>query len=462
MSMFLSATELSQSFASGERSPVEVVQQHLARIAQLDPKLKSYLAVTAEQALEAAREAESEIREQGLRGPLHGVPIALKDIFDTAGLRTTSGSKILCDHVPTRDAAVVERLRAAGMILLGKLNMHEFAFGTTNDNAHYGACHNPWNLERVPGGSSGGSGAALAAGLTPLSLGTDTGGSIRIPASVCGVVGLKPTFGRVSRRGVLPLSWTLDHVGPLTRTVEDAALLYEVIAGPDREDAWSANRPVEVVTRDLRRGVKGLRVGVPREFFFESLEPDVARAIEDAIAWFQRAGAGIVEVTVPHIGHAYTALHAILASEAGAFHLPWLRSRLDEYGEETRLNLLLGQFIPAADVVDARRMQAIVGEEFAEAMREADLLLTPSLPRTAPVIGQPVSREPHLAWNRFVAMFNLTGMPAISVPCGFDRDGLPMGLQLAGRPFDEATVLRAAFAYERGTPWHERRPPGFE
>jgi len=455
---FLSAAELGRRIARRHLSPVEVTDEMLARIARLDSQLNAYVTVVPERARAEAKAAETEIAAGAWRGPLHGVPIALKDIFDTAGIETAAGSKILRGNVPDADAAVVERLRAAGTLLLGKLNMHEFAYGTTNRNEHWGDCRNPWNLAHVPGGSSGGSGAALAAGLCYGSLGTDTGGSIRIPASVCGVVGLKPTFGRVSRRGVVPLAWSLDHVGPMARTVEDAALLLGAIAGHDPADEWSATEPVDDYTRDLEAGVRGLRLGLPRQLFFEGLDPAVEHEVRAAIDVLIGEGASTLEVELPHVEHAQTALHATLASEASAYHQRWLRERPDDYGD-VRPALELGLFIPAVDYVNARRWQTLVRSDFAAALRQVDVLVAPSLPRTAPRIGEPVSREPRIAWNRFMTPLNLAGLPAISVPCGFDESGLPVGLQIAGRAWDEATVLRVARAYERATDWHEQRPP---
>ncbi len=459
---FSSAAELGRRIAHRQISPVEVAQGQLERIARLDPGLRSHITVTAERALADAGRAEAEIASGRWLGPLHGVPLGLKDLFDTAGIRTTAGSRILADHVPAREAVASKRLAAAGTVLLGKHNMHEFAYGTTSTNPHYGACCNPWDRERVPGGSSGGSGTALAAGLCHAALGSDTGGSIRIPASVCGIVGLKPTFGRVSRHGVWPLAWSLDHVGPMARTVADVALLLGAVAGADPEDAWTAGEPVPDFGRDLEAGVQGLRVGVPRRMFFDDLEPAVGAAVEEAIALLGRLGARVVAVEIPRIESAYTAFHAILATEASAVHEPWMRSRPGDYGELVRQALELGYFIPAVDYVHARRMQALLRGELDQALRHADVLVTPTLPRTALRIGESVSREPQLAWNRFLVPFSLAGLPAISLPCGFDGAGLPIGLQLAGRAFDEATVLRAARAYERANDWHLRRPPGVE
>jgi aspartyl-tRNA(Asn)/glutamyl-tRNA(Gln) amidotransferase subunit A len=456
---YLGAAELARRFVRGALSPVEVARALLERIERLDPALNAFVLVTAERALREAREAEAEIRAGRVRGPLHGVPLALKDLFDTAGLPTASGSRILAGHVPSRDAAVVERLRAAGLVLLGKTNLHEFAFGVTTDNPHTGASRNPWDPARSPGGSSGGSGAALAAGLCALSAGTDTGGSIRIPAGACGVVGLKPTFGRVSRRGVTPLAWSLDHVGPMARTVEDAALLLEAMAGPDAEDPWCSSAPAGGFAADLECGLRGLTLGVPGEWFFSGLQSAVEAAVREALAVLGREGARCVTVPAPHMHEAHTAAHAILAVEASAFHEPWLRERAGDYGEDVRRGLELGQLVSGVDYVNARRVQALVRAETLAVLRETDALVTPTLPRTAPPVGEALSREPDVAWNRFLTPFNLTGLPAVSVPCGWDEVGLPVGLQIVGRPFDEAAVLRVARGFERATPWSTRRPP---
>ncbi len=457
---FLSAAELGRRIARREVSPVEVARAHLARIARLDLKLNAYLTVTADRALAEAAAAEREIAAGRCRGPLHGVPMALKDLFDTAGVRTTAGSRILAENVPSRDAAVVERLSAAGLVLLGKTNLHEFAFGTTSDNPHHGPVRNPWDLERSPGGSSGGSGAALASGLCAVSLGTDTGGSIRIPAGACGVVGLKPTLGRVSRRGVTPLAWSFDTVGPMSRAVEDAALLMNAIAGPDAEDEWCAARPAEDFTRDLEAGARGLMLAVPRDWFFEGVEPGIEAVVREAIAVLGREGARVVEASLPGMADAHTAHHAILAAEAAAFHGPWLRERPDDYGSDVRRGLELGQLVAAVDYVNACRVQAIVRATFRAALAEADVLVTPCLPQPPPRVGEPMSREPAVAWNRLLTPVNLAGYPALSLPCGFDGGGMPVGLQIIGRPFEEALVLRVARACERATGWGTRRLPG--
>jgi len=456
---FLGAAELGRRIARREVSPVEVARAHLARIGRLDARLNAFLTVTADRALKEAAVAEREILAGQSRGPLHGVPLALKDLFDTAGVRTTAGSKILAENVPARDAAVVERLRAAGLVLLGKTNLHEFAYGTTTDNEHYGPCRNPWDLERSPGGSSGGSGAALAAGLCAVSLGTDTGGSIRIPAGACGVVGLKPTLGRVSRRGVTPLAWSFDTVGPMARTVEDVAVLMSAVAGPDAEDEWCAARPADDFARGLEAGMRGLALGVPREWFFEGVEPGIEAAVREAIAVLEREGARRVDVALPGMADAHTAHHAILAAEAAAFHGPWLRERPQDYGGAIRAGLELGEFIPAVDYVNARRVQAIVQATFRAALAGADVLVMPCLPQAPLRVGEPMSREPEMAWNRLLTPVNVAGYPALSVPCGFDGAGMPVGLQIIGRPFEEALLLRVARACERATEWGTRRPP---
>jgi aspartyl-tRNA(Asn)/glutamyl-tRNA(Gln) amidotransferase subunit A len=458
---FRSAAELGRAFARRELSPVEVTRHLLERIARLDPELRCWITVTSERALDEARAAEAAIGRGAARGPLHGVPIGIKDLVDVGGVRCTSASRILAQHVSARDAAVTERLAAAGMVLLGKHNLHEFAYGVTTGVSAFGVCRNPWNRERVPGGSSGGGGAALAAGLCALAVGTDTGGSIRIPASACGVVGLKPTLGRVSRRGVFPLAWSLDHVGPLARTVEDAALMLGAIAGHDAEDPWSSPRATEDFTRDLERGAAGIRLGIVSRWLAD-LAPGVAAAVEEALARLEALGARRVALEAPSLERAYTAFHAIIASEASAAHERWMRERPGDYQELTHRALAIGYTIPAVDYVNARREQARLRHEIAGWFEACDVVVGPTLPRTALTVGEAVSREPHEAWNRFTVPFNLTGLPAISLPCGFDDEGLPIGLQIAGRAFDEATVVRVARAYERETEWHRRWPPGVD
>ena len=439
-------------------SPVELTGAMLARIERLDPQLGSYITVTAEEALAEARQAEAQAKSGGMLGPLHGVPIALKDLFDTAGVRTTGGSKVLADRVPARDATVVARLRAAGAVLLGKLNMHEWAFGVTTQNPHFGPCRNPWDTSRIPGGSSGGSGAAVAAGLCYGSLGSDTGGSIRIPASLCGIRGIKPTYGRVSRAGVLPLSWTLDHVGPMTRSVRDAALMLSVIAGADPVDPACAAEPVPDYTAALEDGARGLRVGLPRRHFFEGAEPEVLAAAEAAVDVLRAEGAAVRDVDIAGIELAEQVFQVIILAEAAAYHHRTLRERPQDYGADVRARLEPGELYPATHYINAQRLRTRVVLGFLSVFADVDVLLAPTLPMTAPSIPGPPVETPN-PLTRFTYPANVCGLPALSLPCGFDADGLPIGLQIIGRPFDEATVLRAGRAYERATEWHIRRPP---
>jgi len=460
---FLSAAELARAYAQRRLSPVEVTREMLGRIERLDPELRAFITVTPDRAMEQAKAAEAALA-RGSQHPLCGVPVGIKDLFDVAGVRCTAGSRILADHIADRDAFVVGRLFAAGAVSLGKQNLHEFAYGLTNTNDHWGACRNPWDRERVSGGSSGGAAAALAAGLCTLALGTDTGGSIRIPASACGIVGLKPTYGMVSRRGAFPLSWSLDHVGPMARTVEDVATLFSWIAVPDSEDPWcvaSEERAADA-SADLRMDVRGLRIGMPGTPFTEAIDSEVARAIEGAVAVLEALGARRVALDTRALASAYTAVHAIVASEAGAIHERWLRERPQDYGVPIRQSLSYGFQVSGVDYVNARREQARAILALEGLFEQVDVMITATLPRTALPIGEPTPREPATAWNRLVSPFNLTGSPALSLPCGFDAAGLPIGMQIVGRAFDERTVLQVGAAYERETSWNQRRPPGLD
>ena len=463
---FAAVTELARMIARKEVSPVEVVRVYLERIAARDATLRAYITVCEESALAAAREAESALVAGRAPGPLHGVPIALKDLYDTAGVATTAGSKILAERVPDADATVVRRLREAGAIVLGKLHMVEFAYGPEGLNAHHGAPRNPWDAatERMPGGSSSGSGVAVAAGLAPAALGSDTGGSIRIPASLCGITGLKPTYGRVSRAGVLPLAWSMDHVGPMTRTVGDAALLLRVMAGYDPADASTSVLPVPDYLAALTGDVKGLRIGMLRAFFLESATPQVRAAVERAAATLQNAGASVDEVALPAVAHVAAGAYAVVASEALAYHTAWLKSRPGDYDPEVRTRLQLGAFVTGAHYVKGQQVRALVRREVDAALARRDVLLAPATPLTAPRLDERQTTlgdgpsDVRSALIRLTRPFNFSGHPACSVPCGFTTDGLPIGMQLVGRPFDEATVLRAADAYQRLTDWHTRRP----
>ncbi|HEV8614841.1 MAG TPA: amidase [Methylomirabilota bacterium] len=464
--VWLPVTELARMIATKAVSPVEVVRAHLARIEARNRDLRAYLTVCGDAALEAARAAEAALTAGGPLGPLHGVPIALKDLFNTAGVRTTGGSKILADAVPRDDATVVRRLREAGAIVLGKLNMVEFAFGPEGFNAHHGMARNPWDAsaERMPGGSSSGSGVAVAAGLAPAALGSDTGGSIRIPASLCGITGLKPTYGRVSRAGVLPLSWSMDHAGPMARTAADCAALLGAMAGYDPADPTTSVLPVPSYAAALTGDVRGLRVGLLRGFFLESATPDVRAAVEQAAKTLTQAGAVVDEVSLEHVTLVSAASLAIVASEALAYHAQWLRTRPADYDPEIAQRLRLGAFITGVEYVRGQQVRALVRADVDAALARRDVLLAPSTPIVAAraderevTLGTGTS-DIRSALIRLTRPFNLSGHPACALPCGFTTGGLPIGMQIVGRPFDEATVLRAADAYQRLTDWHTRRP----
>ena len=458
---YLGAAELARRYRDRSLSPVEVTRALLDRIGRLDPVLGAFVHVAAVRALDDARHSEAAVAAGRPRGPLEGVPVVLKDLLDASDMPTAAGSRVI-GRLPARDAAVVARLRAAGAVLLGKVGLHELAFGVTGVNPHFPPCRNPWDRERVPGGSSSGSAVALAAGLAPLAIGTDTGGSIRIPSSACGVVGLKPTFGAVGRSGLVPLAWSLDHVGPMARSVADAALLFDAIAGHDRDDPWSAAHAHEPAGRTLGAGVRGLRLGVldaSAAGAAAGVDDEVGAAVEAALGVLSGLGARTVPVAVPPLEPIYTATFALIASEAGGYHRRRLADRPADFGEDVRRNLAIGLCLSAADVIAARRAQGVATAALLRAFDDVDAVVLPTLPRTALRRSDPVSREPREAWNRLVVPFNLTGLPALSLPAGFDRAGLPIGLQVAGRPFDEATILRVAAAYEGATDWHTRRPP---
>jgi aspartyl-tRNA(Asn)/glutamyl-tRNA(Gln) amidotransferase subunit A len=460
--------ELAANIQAQEISPVEVIQAQLDRIDQLDPTLNAYLTVLSEQAMQEARTAEQEIRHGHYRGPLHGVPIAIKDLFDMQGVRTTAGSVILKDYVPARDATVLARLRQQGAIALGKLNLHEFAYGGTGVNPHYGTSKNPWALDHIPGGSSSGAGVAVAAGLAFGALGTDTGGSVRMPASLCGIVGLKPTYGRCSRAGIVPLAWSLDHPGPMVRSVADAALMLNVIAGHDPRDPATVKRAVPDYTQGLTNDLRGVRIGIPRLVLWEDLDPEVETVMHAAVQQLARLGgrlgARLEEVKLPQMRHAVLASSIIIGAEGAAYHHEWLRTVAEQYGEDVRLRLKQGALLPAAAYFKAQRLREAIKRELDAALTSVDVLLTPTLPIAPPTIdrctvtpGMPLPRE-LLHIPRLTRPFNLTGHPVISVPCGFTQSGLPVGMQIAGRAFDEVMVLRVAQAYEQATPWHRQHP----
>lgn len=440
-------------------SPVELTQACLERIGSLDARLRAFITVSREGALATAQQAASAIARGNHKGPLHGIPLALKDLFDTAGVRTTAGSKIMADRVPEEDAEATTRLKAAGAVILGKLNMHEFAYGATGANPHYGATLNPWDPTRISGGSSSGSGAAVAAGMALGALGTDTGGSVRIPAALCGITGLKPTYGRVSRRGVIPLSWALDHVGPMARTASDAALILKAIAGHDPGDERSSEEPVPDYAKMLEDPrLRGLRVGVPREYFFDDVDAEVLAAVRGAIFALGEIGAQVSEVSLPHIAEAPAAVNAIMLPEALAYHRRWLAERPEDYGDDVRRRLEMGLLYPAVSYIEAQRLRSLIVKKWRERVFDrVDLLAVPTTPVPAPALEEG-DLQVTLTLVRFTSPFNLVGLPAVSVPCGFTSGGLPIGLQLVGRWFEEGTVLRAAHAYQHATDWHKRAP----
>lgn len=454
---FASISDLTPRLASGELSPVELTDALLARIERHDGHLNSFITVLPEAARAAAKAAAAEIQAGRHRGPLHGVPIALKDLYATAGVATTFGSPLYADWVPAEDASVVKRLRAAGAIILGKTNLHELAYGTTSANAHYGAVQNPWRQDHHPGGSSGGSAAAVAAGLTPMAMGSDTGASIRQPAACCGIVGLKPTFGRVSKQGCLPLAWSMDHVGPLTRTVQDAALCLNLLAGHDPQDACSVDRPVPDFAANLGRDLTGRRIAVVRNFFFDGCPPEVSGAVEAAVVVLRELGAQVQDLELPDIEAAFQVGVLTIAVEGAAVHAADLKARPELFSDETRAAFELGHFYQAVDYVQAQRLRRHLIVSLRAAMAGIDALVMPTSPLPAtPITGNPPDHP--ILRPRNTMPFNTTGLPALSLPCGFTGQGLPIGLQIVGKAFDEATVLTIGHAYEQATEWHRQRP----
>jgi aspartyl-tRNA(Asn)/glutamyl-tRNA(Gln) amidotransferase subunit A len=457
---WLSATEIAQAFAAKTLTPRQLLIDLLTRIQALDPKLNAFIRLDADGAMADAVRADQEITAGRSRGPLHGVPVGIKDIIDVAGLPTTGHSKILVDNIAKADAVVIRRLREVGAIIIGKLSTHEFAIGGPSFDLPFPPARNPWNLLHHPGGSSSGSGAGVAAGLFPVALGTDTGGSVRNPASACGIVGLKPTYGLVSRRGVFPLSFTLDHVGPLTRTVADAALMLDAIAGHDPADPGSAAAQSRGFGRMLDRGVRDLRIGFVRHFHERDLpaHPEVAAALNDVARVLQAEGAQVHNVTLPALTEFAGINRVILCSEAWSVHAPWLRDRPGDYGQLARRRLLPGAFMTAGDYVGAQRRRTEVIAAVEDRLRDYDVLLCASSMDPASRIAD--AEETARTYPRQARTpFNVTGHPALAMMAGLSRNGLPMSVQFVGRYFDDAMVLRVAAAYERATAWHQKKPP---
>jgi aspartyl-tRNA(Asn)/glutamyl-tRNA(Gln) amidotransferase subunit A len=473
--------ELTDAFRRGDLTPSAVAEAYLARIGALDGKVGAYLTVVRDQALAAARESDQRWRAGSPRGPLDGAPVALKDLMCTSGVRTTCGSKMLEHFVPPYDATTVERLRAAGVVILGKTNMDEFAMGSYTEHSAYHPTRNPWDLTRVPGGSSGGSAAAVAGGLAAGSYGSDTGGSIRQPAAFCGVVGMKPTYGRVSRYGLVALASSLDQIGPFAQDVTDTALLLGAVAGHDPRDATSIQAPVPDYAAELSKGVDGLTLGLPDEYFIDGMDPEVERAVRAAIDVLKGLGARIERVSLPTTPHALAAYYVILPAEASSnlarydgvryglrvagrdFIEMQSKTRAAGFGAEVKRRIMLGTYALSAGYYDAyygkaQSVRTLVRREFAAAFAKVDLIVAPTTLNVAFKHGEKEDPLSMYLNDVFTIPGNLSGIPGVSVPCGFSAAGLPIGLQVLGRPLDEARVLRAAYAYEQATTWRSRRP----
>jgi len=458
---FLSVSQLSELIKNREVSPVEVVEGYLDRIDNLNDRLHAYLTVCREEALQAAQESEQALARGQYKGPLHGVPVAVKDQLNTAGIRTTSGTPIFNDFVPDEDATVVAKLTSAGAILLGKLNMTEF--GTTSLSHAFDTARNPWDLERFTGGSSSGSGAATAAFMCATSLGEDTGGSVRGPAAWCGLVGLRPTWGRVSRYGLRPGMWSMDTIGPLSRTVEDCAVTLQAIAGHDPNDAYTWDVPVPDYRAALDGDLTGKRVGVVKELLYaDVVEPEVREAVSQAANALAALGAQVEEVSIPLTSHANT-ISSILRVEAPTNYRELIRDRLQEIEHDNRISYLTWSLMPALAYFKALKLRALLRQQVLAALNNADVLLMPTMGIAAPKIEPDPAIDSKENSNRnrsgLTTSFSLASAPALSICCGFTKEHLPIGLQLGGRPFEEQTILNVAYAYQQATDWHARRPP---
>jgi len=473
---------LGARFRDGSATPSAAARDYLARVEALDGKVRAFMTVTRETALAQAAEADARFKAGAPRGPLDGVPIALKDVLCTRGIRTTCGSKILENFVPPYDATVVRRLREAGTVLLGKLNMDEFAMGSSTENSAYFTTRNPWDLGRVPGGSSGGSAAAVAADLAAATFGTDTGGSIRQPAAFCGNVGVKPTYGRVSRYGLVAFASSLDQIGPFTKTVADAALVLQAIAGADPMDSTAAAVPVPDYRAALAGGVTGLRIGIPREYFIDGMDPEVERAVRAAVDVLRGLGAKTEEVSLPHTEYGLAAYYLIGPAEASSnlarydgvrygLRLPGARdvvemesrTRAAGFGKEVKRRIMLGTYALSAGYYDAYygqalRVRTLVARDFQKAFESVDAIVAPTTPGVAFKIGEKEDPLQMYLNDVFTIPTSLAGLPGVSLPAGFTLAGLPIGLQVMGKAYDEATVLRVAHAYEQATDWHTRKP----
>jgi aspartyl-tRNA(Asn)/glutamyl-tRNA(Gln) amidotransferase subunit A len=460
----MSLNAVAKAIADKTVSSHEVTRSCLHRIAQWQPRLNAFMALEAEQALKAADEADAALAKGNAKGVLHGVPLAHKDMYYEAGKVVTCGSKIRRDFVATTTSTALQRIKDAGTIRLGSLQMAEFAYGPTGHNAHFGAVHNPWNVDHITGGSSSGSGSAVAARLTFAALGSDTGGSVRMPAHFCGVTGLKTTVGRVSRAGAMPLSHSLDTVGPLARSAEDCALLMGLMAGADPEDPTAVNLPVPDYMAATKGSLKGIRIGVPTAFYVDDLDPEVARVLDETVATLKREGAEIIKVELPDQRQLSSASQLVLAVEAAAFHKRWMIERLEDYGPQVRMRLENGLAVPGVTYLEAMRWRGPALSAHNAAVAGVDAVIAPVSPIPAPTIaesdvgGGPGAEAVIQRLTRFTRPVNYLGVPSLSIPSGFSSNGLPVGMQLIGRSFDEATLLRIGAAFQRATDFHDRVP----
>ena len=463
----MTISELAPKIRNKEISPVELIEAALTEADRLQPKLNSFITLLHEQAMDQARESETALSRGDYRGPLHGIPIGLKDNLATAGITTTVGSKVLANHVPDEDAEVVIRCRDAGAIFIGKENLEEFAAGATSNNPHYGAVHNPWELDHVPGGSSGGGGANVASGVTFASLGTDLGGSVRLPGTFCGVVGLKQTYGRVSQRGLMVTSFNGDHIGPMTRSVADSALLLQVLAGNDPLDPSSVPVPVPDYNAYLGKGLKGLKMGVPSNHFFDLLDEEVEAAVRGSVAALEELGAELLEVSLPAMEY-IGAMRISALADGVVTHEPYLKNHRESYGPDVLYRTIPGQFVLGKDYSKSLKVQRMIQEEYLRVMHQVDFLVTPTAPVPAPRIDAThvnINGEDHRVRgpgsgfiSRNTSPLNAVGLPAISVPCGVNHAGLPIGVQFITAPFEEGLLFQVADSYEKTSPSQRLRP----
>jgi aspartyl-tRNA(Asn)/glutamyl-tRNA(Gln) amidotransferase subunit A len=478
----LTIHELGAKLKTREVSSVELTEAVFARISATEERLHSYISLCRESALREAKRADERLKTRGDASPLLGIPIALKDIFVTEGVLTTCGSKILGNFVPPYDGTAVKKLKERGAVIVGKTNMDEFAMGSSTENSALAVTRNPWNLKRVPGGSSGGSAAAVAADQCVAALGTDTGGSIRQPAACCGIVGLKPTYGRVSRFGVIAFASSLDQVGPMTKDVTDCALMLEAVAGHDPADSTSVPAPVPAYASYLNGDVKGIRVGLPKEYFIPGMQPEVEDAVRQAVRALEKNGVEVVEVSLPHTEYAVAVYYIIATAEASSnlarydgmkygyraqgkdLAETYFKTRQEGFGPEVKRRIMLGAYALSAGYYDAyylkaQKVRALIKRDFEEAFKRCDVIVTPTAPTTAFKIGEKTDDPLQMYLSDiFTISVNLAGLPGLSLPCGFDGDGMPIGMQIIGKHFDEATMLRVAYAYEQATEWRKQKP----